>query len=663
MGIRITTWNVNGIKNPFGYAPWNRKRTFEAMFDILEADILVLQECKIQPKDLDDSIVLVPGWDSYFSLPVHRKGYSGVAIYTRQSRVAPIRAEQGITGVVPQTNSSTSYLELPSDKQIGGYPSLSQLAEVPINGEVDPKLLDSEGRCVILEFPAFVLIGTYIPADSDGSRPEFRKAFLHAVDCRIRNLTAMGKRVIWTGDLNMTRAIVDSADYREHMKKGKVTMDEYLNGTSRRLFNQLLVDGDILGSRDQGREKGVLVDVPRIFHPGRLGMYTHWDTKKNLRPANFGSRIDHILASESMSDWFEDSNIQEGLAGSDHCPVYAIFKDRIIVEGKDVAALDLLNPGGDFNNGIRQKPYGPGGVPGLSGRLVYKEFCNRQSIKTMFMAKKPLVRSESGTSASNIPNSLPPIVTARAEDSMDPTQPSTLTPGPIDSPRPLPTAVQPLQPAIEFQKPTSSPAAAASFESKKRKASEMTSSAVKKPKAKKDDMKGQGKLSTFFTAKTPAANGTLSAATATPSLLTPKSPSPSASPAQAVSQSTTATPPPPSTPQASTPSNNRSLPPPTDGPSDPLPPPPPSPKLIDPIVSKESWSALMRAPAPPLCDGHQEPCPLWTTKKKGPNQGRRFFMCPRDIGPSGKEEKGSEWRCGTFVWKSDWNPGGGGGGG
>ena len=72
--VRITTWNVNGIRNPFGYEPWRRNRTFNAMFDILETDIIIMQELKIQRKDLTDDMVLVPGWDCYFSLPKHKKG-------------------------------------------------------------------------------------------------------------------------------------------------------------------------------------------------------------------------------------------------------------------------------------------------------------------------------------------------------------------------------------------------------------------------------------------------------------------------------------------------------------------------------------------------------------------------------------------------------------
>lgn len=76
MGFRITTWNVNGIRNPFGYQPWRDKRTFEGMFELLEADIVVFQETKIQRKDLRDDMVLVPGWDNYWSLPKHKKGKS-----------------------------------------------------------------------------------------------------------------------------------------------------------------------------------------------------------------------------------------------------------------------------------------------------------------------------------------------------------------------------------------------------------------------------------------------------------------------------------------------------------------------------------------------------------------------------------------------------------
>jgi len=74
MGPRITTWNVNGIRNPFNYQPWRDRRTYDGMFEVLEADIVIMQELKIQRKDLTDEMVLVPGWDCFFSLPKHKKG-------------------------------------------------------------------------------------------------------------------------------------------------------------------------------------------------------------------------------------------------------------------------------------------------------------------------------------------------------------------------------------------------------------------------------------------------------------------------------------------------------------------------------------------------------------------------------------------------------------
>src|SRR3954462_8572614 len=109
----------------------SRLMILKAMFDLLEADIVIMQETKIQRKDLQDDMVLVPGWDVYFSLPKHKKGmvkvyggeagsqalrtdlyaqgYSGVAIYTRNAVCAPIRAEEGITGCLTPPNSSTSF--------------------------------------------------------------------------------------------------------------------------------------------------------------------------------------------------------------------------------------------------------------------------------------------------------------------------------------------------------------------------------------------------------------------------------------------------------------------------------------------------------------------------------------------------------------------------
>ena len=146
------------------------------MFDTLQSDIVVMQELKIQRKDLRDDMVLIDGWDAYFSLPKHKKGYSGVGIYTRNATCAPVKAEEGLLGVLPSP-SGVSYCDLPETEAVGGYPSAEQVAELG----VDPALLDAEGRCLILEFPAFVLFGVYSPANSNGLRDDFRYGFINAL--------------------------------------------------------------------------------------------------------------------------------------------------------------------------------------------------------------------------------------------------------------------------------------------------------------------------------------------------------------------------------------------------------------------------------------------------------------------------------------------------
>lgn len=179
--------------------------------------------------------------------------------------------------------------------------------------KIDAATLDSEGRSVILEFPAFVLIGVYCPAHRDQSRDCFRMDFLSALDARVRNLVAMGKRVFVTGDINIAKTALDSAHALEGIRKRTTTEAEYISASSRRLFNSLLSDGIVIGTRDEGRELPVLLDICRSFHPDRSGMYTCWDTRLNTRPGNFGARIDYVLCSLDMQEWFSDSNIQEGL--------------------------------------------------------------------------------------------------------------------------------------------------------------------------------------------------------------------------------------------------------------------------------------------------------------------------------------------------------------
>ncbi|KAF2856571.1 DNA lyase-like protein [Plenodomus tracheiphilus IPT5] len=630
--VRITTWNVNGIRNPFGYKPWSNNRTFNAMFDVLQADIVIMQELKIQRKDLTDDMVLVPGFDCYFSLPKHKKGYSGVGIYTRQSVCAPIRAEEGLMGVLCPPNSSTPYRELPESTSIGGYPTPSQVADI---GDVDPAALDAEGRCLVLEFPAFVLFGVYSPANSNGLRDDFRLGFLMMLDARIRNLTKMGKNVILTGDLNVSRDLVDTAKAEDNMRAEGMTHKEYLSTPNRRIFNQLLFNGNVPGSRDEGREEPVLYDLCREYHPDREGMFTHWEQKINARPGNFGSRIDFILCSIGIKDWFKEANIQEGLMGSDHCPVYAVTKDKVSVLRRDMTAegeragneehiLDLMNPVGMFKDGARLRDYDAAkDVPALSGRLL-TEFTKRRNIRDMFSKKPALAKPVSKTTSA-----LLNATTTSEAVVADP--PSTAT---TDADKAL---AQPTSSANGNKAPLASPLN--SPEKRRASASASPGKPLKRtksstPVAGSNATKGQQSLKGFFltrskpTDPSPTKEQTAPTFPSTPGTTTADPSSQSALSASASSVSPAA--------RASQ----------TSDAYDPDP-------LATQEASRESWSKLFSKKPTPRCE-HGEPCITLTTKKPGMNCGRQFYMCPRPIGPSGQKETGTQWRCGTFIWSSDW---------
>ncbi|KAL6712589.1 Class II abasic (AP) endonuclease [Coniothyrium glycines] len=624
--VRITTWNVNGIRNPFGYKPWSTTRTFNAMFDILEADIVVMQELKIQRKDLTDDMVLVPGWDCYFSLPKHKKGYSGVAIYTRQEVCAPIRAEEGILGILSPPNTSTPYRELPESAAIGGYPTSSQIASL---GDVDPHSLDAEGRCLILEFPAFVLFGVYSPANSNGLRDNFRLGFLTMLDTRIRNLARMGKNVILTGDLNVSRDLIDTAKAEDSMRSEGMTHEEYLNTPNRRIFNQLLHNGKVPGLRDEGREQPILYDLCREFHPDREGMYTHWEQKINARPGNFGSRIDFILCSITIKHWFEEADIQEGLMGSDHCPVYAVAKEAVpqMENGVDVAVhlLDCMNPPGMFENGLRLKNYDEvHDVPALSGRLL-SEFTKRRNIRDMFTkTHTPPIHAPSTSITSR-----KEVVTSRA-----PHWDSLLT---ASSPGKKTTNSLfdiPSLPAKDEVARARSPSRSLG----KRRLSVVTSpdKLAKRTKlntgatmAKAKMMKGQQSLSGFLQSRT--TNG--QPATTKDQ---EKHTSSCVDSDHTVVVNGTAM-------SLLSPSNQLTI---SSEPFDPDP-------RASQEASKETWTKLFSKKPTPRCE-HGDPCQILTTRKSGINNGRQFYMCSRPIGPSGQKETGTQWRCGTFIWSSDW---------
>lgn len=532
-----------------------------------------------------------------------------MAIYTRSSKCCPIRAEEGITGVLCAPNSSTRFRDLPADQQIGGYPTPGQLSD-----SVDEPTLDSEGRCMILEFPAFVLIGVYSPATRDETRVEYRQAYIDAIDIRVRNLVAMGKQVFLCGDLNIIRSELDTAGLVERLRKEDMTLDEFLSTPSRRFFNHIVFGGRVIGERDDGREQPVLWDLCREFHPTRAGMYTCWETRKNARPGNFGSRIDYVLCSPGIKDWFIDSNIQEGLLGSDHCPVYATADDTVTLHGNKVRIEDVMNPSGMFKDGVRQREWSPKDLLPSSAKLI-PEFDRRQSIRDMFFKKpapsktisKPATtdrqvnpsRENATTGQENNDEAQQDTIVSMSQSS---TQPAVLTAvSSTTSSNNTNASLQKLSPA-KRQAESSTP----SRPQKKGKVALNRESSTNSGFAR-------GGLRGFFKPKTP-----------TPTANTPSdadgTSDPPTTPNKLSAPSLSKHSPRPVAPgsAAATDSNIKKA-----AEESPKPESSSTETVFDPIEAKESWSKLLGKRVVPKCE-HGDDCQMLVTKKAGVNCG----MCP-----------------------------------
>ncbi|KAG4067149.1 hypothetical protein HA402_000140 [Bradysia odoriphaga] len=62
--------------------------------------------------------------------------------------------------------------------------------------------------------------------------------------------------------------------------------------------------------------------------------------------------------------------------------------------------------------------------------------------------------------------------------------------------------------------------------------------------------------------------------------------------------------------------------------------------------ASKKWKNLMSTPNTPSCAGHNELCVLRTVRKKGLNQGRKFWACPRGVGQTNDPNA----NCNHFAW-------------
>jgi exodeoxyribonuclease-3 len=249
--MKIISYNVNGIRA-------SAKKGAFADLLLLDADIIGIQETKSTPDQLDQSLISPSGYFSYFDSSKIRKGYSGVAAYTK---VKPNKVDYGL-------------------------------------GE---ESFDEEGRCLTLHFDTFAFVTAYFPnGGRDEEHFQFKLAYYDKFLAHVKKLEKKYKHVIFCGDLNVAHNEIDLARPKENSKQ----------------IGFLPVERAWV---DKVEEAG-FVDTFRHLHPTEA-KYSWWDQKTRSRERNVGWRIDYVFVSQSLVKNIKKAEILNDFLGSDHCPV------------------------------------------------------------------------------------------------------------------------------------------------------------------------------------------------------------------------------------------------------------------------------------------------------------------------------------------------------
>lgn len=238
--------NVNGLRACVN-------KGFSDFFKEVNADIFAIQETKLQKGQID---LEFDGYTSYFNDAI-KKGYSGVAIYTKKQ---PLHVTYGL-GIEEH---------------------------------------DQEGRVITLEFEKFYFITVYTPnSKRELERLDYRQVWEDAFRTYVNDLKK-NKPVVICGDLNVAHQEIDLKNDKTNHKNAGFTDEE------RAKFTELLDSG--------------FIDTFRYKYPDKE-VYSWWSYMFKAREKNAGWRIDYFVVSQDLKDNIEDAYIYTDIMGSDHCPV------------------------------------------------------------------------------------------------------------------------------------------------------------------------------------------------------------------------------------------------------------------------------------------------------------------------------------------------------
>ncbi len=269
--MKIISWNTNGLRATA------KQGFFEPLFKGYQPDIVCLQETKSTPEQLPDEVVNVPGYNAVFSYPKVRKGYSGVAIYSKEKPMSV-------------------FADFP--------PAILKKYNMDADDYGDPA---HEGRLLVAEFKDFYVVNIYTPnSKRDLSRIPLRHKLWDPAFLELCKSLEKKKPVIFCGDLNVAHQPIDLARPKESEGAHGFTQEE------REGIDKIIKAG--------------FVDTFRHLNPDVVGAYTYWDQLTRARDRNVGWRIDYFFISKALLPKLSRVDILSDYYGSDHCPIMIDIK-------------------------------------------------------------------------------------------------------------------------------------------------------------------------------------------------------------------------------------------------------------------------------------------------------------------------------------------------
>ncbi|GAC1546652.1 MAG: exodeoxyribonuclease III [Candidatus Velthaea sp.] len=249
--LRVITFNANGIRAAArkGFFRWMQAQS---------PDIVCIQETKAQEHQLPPEALDVPGY-SYAFVDAQKKGYSGVAIY---SRVPPVVVERGL-------------------------------------GMED---MDAEGRFVRMDLGSLAVGSLYVPSGTSGpARQAVKYSFLDRFIVNLATLKNSGVPMILCGDYNIAHTDIDVFSPRSCARTTGFLPEE------RRWFDDII-------------ERVGWVDAFRVVNR-EPKQFSWWSNFPNAFERNLGWRIDYQLITPDLAPLVRAASIYRDERFSDHAPV------------------------------------------------------------------------------------------------------------------------------------------------------------------------------------------------------------------------------------------------------------------------------------------------------------------------------------------------------